>query len=146
MKNDRLRVPIDEAYVVALGRAAYVFATLEWNAVWCCERMQQNYIQRLGRKTAGQIAGDLARLARRRPVHQDQKACLEPASEFSRLVLVRNSILHGKPGTAPSGAQRLFRDGSPWTAELIDDAADQFATCSIGLNALLYNQLKAKVP
>lgn len=47
MKDDRLRVPVDHGYIEALGRAAYVFATLEWDAVWCCERMQSNYIQKL---------------------------------------------------------------------------------------------------
>jgi hypothetical protein len=50
MKDDRLRVPIDNAYVEALGRATYVFATLEWNAVWCCDRMQPNYIRDPGPK------------------------------------------------------------------------------------------------
>lgn len=32
MKDDRLRIPVDDPYVASLGRAAYVFATLEWNA------------------------------------------------------------------------------------------------------------------
>ncbi len=59
MKDDRLRVPIDNAYVEALGRATYVFATLEWNAVWCCERMEADYIRKLSRKTAGKIADNL---------------------------------------------------------------------------------------
>ena len=142
MKDDRLRVPIDNAYVEALGRATYVFATLEWNAVWCCKRMQADYIRKLGRKTAGVIADDLVRLARRRPNPQVRIDCLGPAQEYKRLVGTRNSILHGKPGTASTGEQRLFRDGNPWTPKMIDDAADEFAACSRLLNALLYNQLK----
>lgn len=142
MKDDRLRVLIDNAYVEALGRATYVFAILEWNAVWCCERMDANYIGKLGRKTAGNIAEDLVRFAEKRPDPQLRKDCSEPAKEFQRLVKIRNGILHGKPGTAPSGEQRLFRDGNPWTPAMIDDAADEFAACSISLNALLYNQLK----
>jgi hypothetical protein len=144
MKDDRLRVPIDDAYVQALGRMTYVFATLEWNAVWCCERMQTNYINRLGRKTAGIIADDLVHLAGKRPDPQLRTDCLGPSKEFKRLVKLRNGILHGKPGTAPTltKEQRLFQDGQPWTPAMIDDAADEFAACSILLNALLYNQLK----
>jgi hypothetical protein len=130
MKDDRLRVPIDVAFVEALGRATYVFATLEWNAVWCCERMQGNYIRELRRKTAGVIADDLVHLAQARPDPKVRTACLKPAQEFKRLVDLRNGILHGKPGSTPTGEQRLFRDGSPWTPAMIDDAADQFASCS----------------
>lgn len=138
--NDRLRVPIDETYVIALGRAAYVFATLEWNAVWCCERMREGYINDLGRKTAGTIARDLLKLARRRPL-DIRDACVSPAETFLSLVEVRNAIFHGKPGTAVSGAQRLFREGQVWEPEAIDQAADDFARCSIQLNALLYGEL-----
>ncbi len=140
MKSDRLRVPVDEPYILAIGRATYVFATMEWNAVWCCERMQRNYIGSLRRKTAGKIAIDLVRLAM--PINLGRDGCLGPAIEFLRLVEFRNGILHGKPGTSPTGEQRLFRDGIPWTSSMIDDAADQFADCSISLNLLLYNQLK----
>jgi hypothetical protein len=59
MKNDRLRVPVDDPYVEALGRHSYVFATLEWTAVWCCKKMSTNYIDGIGKKTAGIIADDL---------------------------------------------------------------------------------------
>ena len=142
MKDDRLRVSIDNAYLEALGRATYVFATLEWNAVWCCERIETNYLYKLGRKTAGIIAEDLIRMAERLPSHQVRLDCLRPAEEFKRLVDLRNGILHGKPGRAKTGEQRLFREGRPWTPAMIDDVADEFAACSILLNKLLYNQLK----
>lgn len=138
--NDRLRVQIDETYVVALGRAAYVFATLEWNAVWCCERMRKGYIHNLGRKTVGAIARDLLKLARKRPL-DIRDACIPPAEVFCSLVDVRNAIFHGKPGTAAGGAQRLFREGQVWESRRIDEAADNFARCSIRLNALLYDEL-----
>ncbi len=151
MRDDRLRISVDDCYIKALGRATYVFAILEWNAVWCCERMEAGYIQKLERKnaagkivgkTAGCIAKDLVRLASQRPDPQDQRDCSGPAHRFKRLVETRNGIMHGKPGTAPSGEQRLFRDGDAWTPEMVDDAADEFAACSLLLHALLYNQLK----
>lgn len=83
------------------------------------------------------IAGDLIRLAKRRPNQQDRKSCADPATEFKALVDVRNGIFHAQPGTAPDGAQRLFRNGVPWTPATIDEAADRFAACSVRLNALL---------
>lgn len=57
--DDRLRVPVDDPYVHAVGLATICFARLEWDAVWCCERMEVGYIGTLGRKTAGMIASDL---------------------------------------------------------------------------------------
>jgi hypothetical protein len=142
MKDDRLGVPIDEPYIEALGRATYVFATLEWAAVWCCERMEAGYIQKLRKKTAGLIADDLVRLAETLPRAQIRMDCLGPANEFKHLVDIRNGIFHGKPGTASTGEQRLFKDGHPWTPVMINEAADEFAACRKSLDALLYNQLK----
>ncbi len=142
MKNDRTRIVVDREYTESLGSAVYAFAILEWNAVWCCERIQQNYIQTITRKTAGNIAADFVRLSERHPDKATRAACLAGATEFRRLVEIRNGILHGKPGTAPSGEQRLFRGDAVWSPALIDDAADEFAACSITLNALLHNQLK----
>lgn len=141
--GDRLRFPVDDAYVTALGRATYVFATLEWNAVWCAERLDRDFINNLGIKTAGQIAGGLITLIGKVTDPALRAACQPPATEFSRLAKLRNGILHGKPGTASGGAQCLFRNGNPWTPEAIDDAADEFAACSILLNSLLYKELAA---
>ncbi|MEL6369638.1 MAG: hypothetical protein AAFR03_02860 [Pseudomonadota bacterium] len=62
--DDRLRIPGDDGYFHALGLAAMAFARLEWNAVWCCERLQRNYIRTIEpeKKTAGKIGADLDRL------------------------------------------------------------------------------------
>ena len=143
MKDDRLRVPLEDAYAAALGNAAYVFATLEWNAVWCCERMKAGYINTLGKKTAGKIGTNLVELSEKRERDTGSAACVAPARKFYDLVEVRNALLHAKPGTAPGGAQRLFRNGEVWSIEKINDAADAFAACSIELNALLYGELAA---
>jgi hypothetical protein len=45
--NDRMRIPQDSAYFHAIGLAAVAFARLEWDAVWCCERLQAGYITTL---------------------------------------------------------------------------------------------------
>ena len=140
-KDDRLLISLDALYLDALGRATYTFAILEWNAVWCCERMEANYIRNLRKKTAGNIANDLVRMVEKL-ANPLRNACLGPAKQFQLLVETRNGILHGKPGTASGGAQRLFRNGIPWNPELLVDAADEFAACGILLNDLLHGKLK----
>jgi len=141
MKDDRLRTPVDEPYLVSLGRAAFCFASMEWNAACCCSRMQQDYLNTVALKTAGNIADDFVRLAGRLQDPALRRECVTAATEFKHLVKLRNGIVHAYPATAPGGAQRLFRQGKPWTAEEIDDAADAYTACSLSLNALLYGGL-----
>lgn len=139
--DERLRVPVDDSYVQSLGRAAYVFAGLEWNAVWCCHRMKPNYIAKLGKKTAGGIARDLSKLAKRRP-EAVRASWIEVSAEFEDLVELRNKLMHAKPSTSKAGQQRLSSPGGVWEPEMIDDAADKFARCSMKLNLLLHTELK----
>lgn len=82
MKDDRLRVPIDDPYLISLGRATYVFATLEWNAVWCAERLAPGFINDLKKKTAGKIASDLLALINRIVDPTVKAACEPPARRF----------------------------------------------------------------
>lgn len=64
MTDERYRIPQDEVYFQAVGLAAVAFARLEWDAVWCCERLKPGYITTVesGKKTAGVIAEDLKKL------------------------------------------------------------------------------------
>jgi hypothetical protein len=136
MKNDRLRVQLDGAYAEAIGRAVFVFARLEWDAIWICEKLDPGYINNLGTKTAGRIANDLTRLTTMLPTG----ARFAPhCAEFKRLVDIRNKLLHGKPGTAVNGDQNLIDRGVPWTIEKINDAADEFSTAQIDLNPLMHS-------
>lgn len=141
MKDERLRVPIDDAYLHAVGLATICFARLEWNAAWCCEKMQAGYLNTVGTKTAGQIANDLVTLA---GVHPDPTvvASLGPlAAEYKRLVGKRNDLVHSNLGTATNGDQRLFRKGQEWTIDLVNEAADEFASASEPLNHHIHNVL-----
>ena len=99
--------------------------------------------ERISKKTAGKIANDLLAFVEKITDPVLKAACEPPAVAFKRLVDIRNGILHGKPGTAPDGAQRLFRDGTAWSTQAIESAVDEFAACGFVLNALLYNELKA---
>lgn len=145
MTGERFRIQVEDAYVAALGRAVFVFSILEWNAVYCCDRLKVGYLQTVERKkkTAGGIAGDLLAQLRRLPAEDPRRECWDAALRFEELVDVRNALMHGKPGTTEDGAQRLFHDGDDWTIEEIEEATDRFAACSIELNRVLHGVLAA---
>ena len=144
MKNDRFRAPVDDAYIEALGRAAYTFARLEWDAVWCAEKIQPGYLNTIEakKKTAGTIAKDLLKLVQNHPDPLVKAAALAPAHEFDRLVQTRNWILHGKPGTTATGEQRLCKKGQVLTIDALNDASDDFVAAQIQLNNVLHQVLK----
>lgn len=119
MKDDRLRVPVEDGYVAALGRAAYVFSSAEWNAVYCCEKLEPGFVQKAVKLTAGQIADKLVSLMNKRPATAtDRQQCIDVAAEFKRLTGRRNDLMHANPGTAPGGEQQLFRHGTQWTTKV----------------------------
>jgi hypothetical protein len=139
VRNDRLRVQVAPAYAAALGLATYAFSLLEWNAVWCCERLEAGCIDRIAERTAGNIARNFKRLAEA----NGSEELIAAAQRFDDLVQRRNGLLHGKPGTDRDGSQRLFRDGVAWTEDEIEAVADDFTECSETLNTFLYGALRA---
>lgn len=141
MKDDRLRVPIDDLYLHAVGLAVVCFARLEWDAVWCCEKMQSGYLNTIRKKTAGQIASDLISLASMHPDPAVRISLGAAASDFKGMVNRRNDLIHANPGTALNGDQRLFRDHEEWTIAMINDAADAFVEVGGILNHHLHNIL-----
>ena len=143
MSNDRDRLVIDDEYAHALGVAAYCFAICEWNAVWCAEKLQAGYVITIEaeRKTAGRIATELEALTANISDAAIRLRGANAAADFVRVTKERNGLLHGKPGTAPGGEQRLFRNTGEWTIAAINRFADEAAACSIELNDLLHNHL-----
>lgn len=143
MKDDRNRVAIDAPYASAVGLAAYCFATCEWNAVWCAEKLKPGYIHTIEakRKTAGVIASDLINLVNSVGDPTLKARLTAPAAEFQRLTSERNGLLHGNPATAANGDQRLFRHGAEWTIAAVDNFADQVTACLIELNDILHKHL-----
>jgi hypothetical protein len=79
---------------------------------------------------AGNLADTLIKLAATLPASSEQIELCEAAAEFKELVRTRNALLHATPGSTADGAQQLFRDGLPWTVDMIDDAADAFTACN----------------
>jgi hypothetical protein len=132
MKGDRDRVPLENDYAVALGRAIFIFAKLEWSAVNCCERMEPNSYHGapFGEKTPRKLAKKLRHFATELPLSEVQNELLAAATEFNKLRKTRNKLLHVQPISTTEGSQRLVGDGVPWTVETIDDAADAFTECN----------------
>lgn len=140
MKGDRHRIPIDGDYLKAIGTAVYCFATLEWNAVYCGEKLSPGYVGKLAKKTAGKIATDVAKFESLISDPNKRARYRTATSEFVRLAKSRNDLLHSNSATV-GHEQRLVRQGKPWQANEIDDLADEFAACSIELNELYHKVL-----
>lgn len=138
-------MPVGPEYARTLGHAVYTFTLLEWNAIHCCERLEEGFVYGVdGRKTMGSrnVAEKLVSLCKLAPDSPDADELRAAADEFLRLVAVRNALVHARPGTAPDGhSQRLFRHGEMWTIEMIEEQADAFAACSVRLNRLLHGFL-----
>jgi hypothetical protein len=141
LADERLHVPVDPGYAAALGLAIYCFASLEWNAVWCCERMEPGSIADLEDRTAGRVADTLSHLVKQLPISAEQLELQSAAADFRFLVGTRNNLVHAKPGTAADGAQALFRHGDQWTHAELQGVADAFTACSARLNKALHGFL-----
>ena len=62
-------------------------------------------------------------------------ARISAARRFQALVRSRNNLLHSRPGTDPSGAACLMRDGDGWTIGEIDAIGAAFEDCATALMA-----------
>jgi hypothetical protein len=147
MKDDRLRSPVKPDYMAAVGLAVYAFAACEWQVVWCSEKILPGSLIKLvsEERTAGKIAKFFIDLTRSMPKSDEREQLKAAAAEFGRLVVVRNSIIHGKPCTGASGEARLS-SGMILEQAYLEDAADAFTACGIELNRLFYGFLATYVP
>lgn len=134
MNDERLGIPVHPDYTRALGLAVYCFASLEWNAVRCCERIERGSIDSLEDRTAGRVADTLLHLVKELGPSEEQLELERAAVEFRFLVGTRNNLVHAKPGTAPDGAHVLLRHGDQWTLAELMHVADAFAACSSRLD------------
>lgn len=143
MKDDRLRCPVEKEYVEALGLAAYTFARLEWQVVWCMEKIRPKSIHKVvgEEMTAGTIAKKFIDATRNMPKSKEREALKKLAQKFMELVQIRNQIMHGKPCTSPNGDQRLSNNEIIEIATL-ESSADDFVECGGKLNDLFYGFLK----
>ena len=140
--GDRLRIPVGKDYPAALGLAVVAWALAEWNAVWCCERIDPGCISTLSHRTSARIAGALVRLSNTLPPSDGKTELVSAAARFKTLVQTRNELVHGKPANI-NGENMLNHNGRAWTFDELANAADEFTACSGRLNACLHGFLMA---
>lgn len=145
MTEERLDISLNPDYASALGLAVYCFASLEWNAVRCCERIEPGSIDALEDRTAGRVADTLLHLVKRLDGSTQQLELQSAATDFRFLVGTRNNLVHSKPGTGPDGTGALYRHGDAWTREELESVADAFAASSARLEEAL-NGLSGGAP
>jgi hypothetical protein len=141
MTVDRHSVPVDKAYVTAIGLATFCFANLEWNAINCGEKLNPGYIGKVAWKTEGTIGKDVANFAALIDDPGKQARYRLAATEFKRLVERRNDLMHAKPAATVRNESLLYRDSTFWEPDDIDKLADEFAACAQEFNELYHHVL-----
>lgn len=140
------RIPVDDSYVLLVGRATYHFAYLEWGIVWIGEKLQPGFLQATRSLTVGKMANmfrEVCQAVNSETLPKDRLAAL--ATKFKELVDRRNQLMHGNPFTAEGRAQRLRYQGKSgeceWTEDEIKKVALEFQTAAIEANDLLHGRL-----
>ncbi len=143
MNEQAERIPVDDGYLRALGRAAYNFAYLEWDIIWLTETMRKGFLRQASQLTAGLIACEFSREVERLDDTDRDKVRLQSlANDFKEIVKNRNSLMHGNPHTAEADEQCLLYDGEhgrrDWTVNAMEQFAASAATASIEAGKLLH--------
>ena len=138
------RIPADDAYLRALGRATYNFLYLEFGVIWLGETLQPGFLQKSSTMTAGQISEWFSKAVESLADTDPDKARLRTlASVFLQIVADRNSLMHGNPHTARTGEQRLLYAGKhgrrDWTIKSMTQFSTRASTASDEAGAVLHN-------
>lgn len=144
MTEQSKRIPVAEDYLIALGRATYNFAYLEWDVICLTETLQPGFLYSASTLTAGEIAKKFSSAIGNLDKSDPDRTRFEKlARDFTELVNDRNSLMHGNPHTSVGGEQRLLYAGKhgnkDWTIGLMKDFSSRTATASIGAEELLHN-------
>jgi len=136
------RIPVEAAYLEALGRAVYNFAYLEWCVVWLCETLRPGFLRKASKLTAGQIKNEFLGMSADFRSDSDFEDLKYLSEIFADLVPDRDRLVHGNPFSAPSGEQRLGYRGrhgdADWSIDLIYEFADRTANASLRASRLLH--------
>jgi hypothetical protein len=132
-------IPANDEYTAMLGRTIYNFTYYEWAVVWTIEKIQPGYLQWYSEEgpTAGRVAKKFA------DVIGGLDARLGPcATDFDRLRVERDKLLHAHPYTSADGVQQLGYQGrhpsTEWPFAEVEDAARKFDAAACELIGLFY--------
>jgi hypothetical protein len=136
------RIQVAKEYVIALGRATYNFAYLEWGIVWIGQAFKPGFINEVSKLTARKIGIEVDEIIAANSGHPLFQQLSTLSAKFSELVKRRDSLMHGKPYTAEGGVQQLLYDGrhgrQEWRVQDILDAARDFEDAAIEAASLLH--------
>jgi hypothetical protein len=139
MTDERTGPRLHPNYASALGLAVYSFASLEWDAVRCCERLEAGSIDRLEDRTAGRVADTLLHLVNELEPSTHRDEMRGAATDFLLMVSTRNNLVHAKPSLAADGSHGLFRHGDHWTIAELQGVAAAFERCRVRLTDALFS-------
>ena len=135
----------EDAYLLQLGRATYVFAYLEWAVIYLAQELSSE--RQVGAST-GLTAGEVARLMRGAIVETGRSVEVRSEAEaiamrYERLTSRRNDIIHAHPATI-DGDQRLHRkrrSGTQVTVQIehMDTFVDDCLLLSRDVNRLFWD-------
>ena len=138
----KFRIPIDEKYLLAIGRATYNFTYLEKIIVDIIAKISnEGHAVIPAKATAGTICKKLEQLI---PTsHADIQAELSSIhSSFKNAIdNNRNKLLHAHPYTSIDGEQQIGYPDKDWTTESIYQAAKEFELIAIDGSKLYHDKI-----
>jgi len=138
-----LRIPVEDTYLISLGRATYAFSSYEATIVHLIDKLKPGYLAEYSRHKRGYMAGnvltklkedvidnaatDFAKLSK------DELTVIH--DNFQALIIRRNTLIHGHPITAENGEQILAYQGGAnkpfpdvhWPQDAVDCFAEDTA-------------------
>jgi hypothetical protein len=143
------RVPVDDSYTALVGKAVYVFVYYEWVIIWIIEFLRPGFVDQYSRgnpMTSGQVRDALQAVTNNpatsfaKVTKQELESC---CTEFERLIVKRNALIHAHPSTDTDGSQILAyqtKTTKPlpdmkWSKPEVEGIVAEFdkAACSAGL-------------
>lgn len=150
------RIPHDEEYVAALGRAVYGFAYCEWRVIYLIDRLEPGFVRRYIDSNPPMTSGVVARRLRealdryREGAQHDARKVLKIEKcrlSFDELLEARNSLIHAHPITDDDGTTQLlhyqsFRavHGERWSLERIKRFAHDASMASLAVGQIYYDE------
>jgi len=140
--DHKFKIPVEEKYLLALGRALYNFTYLEKIIVDIIAKISKNGHNEIPSKApAGEICKILKRLIPSSPIGIQEELTSLHLSFKSAIATSRNKLLHAHPYTAVDGKQQVGYKDKDWSLEEIYEIARYFELIAIDSNDLYHNKI-----
>lgn len=139
------KLPADEKYLLALGCAVYRFSNLEWSIIWLLETLDEGFLKRSKKVAANTIAKKFGSVLNNVGEKVSNLADLEKLqSDFAKLVILRDSLIHSNPFTDESGVPNLSYNGrhgrKRWTQENIEEFSEEVRSLSTAWSSVFHGE------